>query len=115
MQPFYDGERLIGAPSLTVREDQPAIVTMSTDNGYSMRLVAPEEPLSAQHGRRVTVTTEVFFRFLNRWAPVASPSFTIPVSKSASFTLPGSGRTDKATRDPFKLNITVSDNSRALS
>ncbi len=106
---LHDNGRVIGAPHVTLREGTPAIVTSSTDQGYSIRFVAEEQPVSAQYGRRVTVRSEIYLRFMNQWRLVASPGLLIPIGKSASFQLSASGRTDRPTGHPFKMTMSVSD------
>jgi hypothetical protein len=106
---LHDGGRLVGAPSVILRENAPAIVSLSSDGGYSMRLVAREEPYSAQFGRRVSVTSEIHLRTMDRWAAVASPTLILPIGKSAVYESRGSGRAAQETDRSFKLSLTVSD------
>lgn len=106
---LHDNGRAIGAPNITLREGSAAIVTLSTHQGYSIRLVAEEQPASSRYRRRVLVKSEIYLRFMNQWRLVAAPGLTVPLGKSATFKLAASGRTDRPTGHPFVLTISVED------
>lgn len=106
---LFDDGKLIGAPHILLRANQPAIITVDQDRGYSLKAIAREGDASAKSGRRLVVETDVYLRRGGQWARVAAPRFTIPIGKLASFELDASGRTDRATDYPFKMEITVTD------
>jgi hypothetical protein len=102
---------LIGAPIVRLKENQPAIITLEQDGGYSLKVVARESDTTSQHGRRLIVDSEVFLRKSGQWARIAAPRFTIPIGKAASFELDAPTRKDSASGYPFKMEITVTDAS----
>lgn len=105
---LFDGGKLIGQPTITVREGQPARIVVSSEPGYSLRLVARELP-RWQGKRRVVVTSEIALRHRNEWVPVSSPSLAMPIGTRASYELSAAGRTDKSTIHPFRVEMTVTD------
>lgn len=105
---LFDGGRLIGQPTITVREGQPARIMVSSEPGYSLRILVRELPRS-EVGRRVVVSSEIVLSHQNKWMPVSSPSLTMPIGTRVSYELSADGRTDKSTTHPFRVEITVSD------
>lgn len=108
---IFDDGKLIGAPIVRLRENQPAIITLEQDGGYSLKVIARESDSTPQYGRRLTVDSEVFLRKTGEWARVAAPRFTIPIGKTASFELDSPARKDGTSGYPFKMEITVTDAS----
>lgn len=105
---LFDDGRLIGQPVITLRHGEPVIMTVAKNPGYSLRLVATELPAD-QIGRRVSVNSEVYLRFMGSWRLVAAPNLAIPIGSSARFELGAAGRRDKPTGHPFKVQMSVVD------
>lgn len=106
---LFDDGKLIGQPTITLREGQPAKIIVASESGYSLRILARELPVSSQFGRRIMVTSEIALRHKNRWTPVSSPSLAIPIGTRVSYELDATARKDKSTGHPFRIEMTVTD------
>lgn len=106
---LFDDGKLIGQPTITLREGEPARIMVSSEPGYSLRIVARELPVSKQLGRRIMVTSDIALRRMNKWMPVSSPTLTIPIGTRASYELDAVAQKDKSTVRPFRIEMTVTD------
>lgn len=106
---LFDDGKLIGQPTITLREGQPAKIMVSSEPGYSLRILARELPVSTRYGRQIMVTSDIALRHKNKWTPVSSPSLTIPIGTRASFELEAAARKDKSTVHPFRIEMMVTD------
>lgn len=99
---LFDGERAVGRPTLTLREGQPATITVDRDGGYSLRVVARPDPMRRNS---VLVATAVRLRRGDAWTTVASPSLSLQLG--------GSGSVELAGANPFRMEISVAASGTA--
>lgn len=108
---LFDDGKLIGQPTITLREGQPAKIMVSSGPGYSLRILARELPVSRRFGRRIIVRSDIALRHMNKWTPVSSPSLTIPIGTRVSYELKATARKDKSTVHPFRIEMTITDSA----
>lgn len=80
-----DGE-VIGTPTLIMRTDRPALITVPTTNGYALR--ADLAIGSMQGQRRAELALDLRLPLNDSWVPVSSPSLSIPMGRPGSFSVP---------------------------
>lgn len=80
---LFDGDRVVGRPSVKVADAKPAIISVEREGGYSIRLIVTRAEGQSQIGK-VRLAAEVFYREGSGWRQVAAPRLIFALGTTAT-------------------------------